>query len=54
MADIFVGGSEITTNALSTGIKILVEQPKIWEKLKSDHGKYLKVFVEEVLRLEFV
>ena len=52
MADTFVGGSETTTNALSAGIKLLVENPDIWKRLKSDPDKYLKVFVEEVLRLE--
>ena len=52
MADTFVGGSETTTNALSAGIKLLIENPKVWRKLKSDQDKYLKVFVEEVLRLE--
>jgi len=52
MADTFVGGSETTTNALSAGMKILIERNDIWEKLKSEQDKYLKVFVEEVLRLE--
>ena len=44
MADTFVGGSETTTNALSAGIKLLIEKPDIWIKLKSDPNKYLKVF----------
>jgi cytochrome P450 len=52
MADTFVGGSETTTNALSAGIRLLIENPDTWIKLKSDPDKYLKVFVEEVLRLE--
>lgn len=52
MADTFVGGSETTTNALSAGVKLLAEQPEIWEQLKSDPDKYLRTFIEEVLRLE--
>ncbi len=52
MADTFVGGSETTTNALSAGMKILIERKDIWNKLKEDPDKYLKTFVEEVLRLE--
>jgi cytochrome P450 len=52
MADTFVGGSETTTNALSGGIKLLIEHPAEWERLKSDPEKYLPVLVEEVLRLE--
>jgi cytochrome P450 len=52
MADTFVGGSETTTNALSGGIMLLCERPDVWEKLKSDQEKYLRPFIEEVLRLE--
>ena len=52
MADTFVGGSETTTNALSAGVKLLIEHPEIWEQLKSDPDKYLRTFIEEVLRLE--
>ena len=52
MADTFVGGSETTTNALSAGVKLLTEQPETWEQLKSDPDKYLRTFIEEVLRLE--
>lgn len=51
-ADMFVGGSETTTNALSEGVKMLIEQPEVWRKLKSDPEKYLRTFVEEVVRLE--
>jgi cytochrome P450 len=52
MADTFVGGSETTTNALSAGIKLLIEHPAEWAKLKADPEKYLPVLVEEALRLE--
>lgn len=52
MADTFVGGSETTTNALSAGVKLLIEQPQVWQQLKSDPDKYLRTFIEEVLRLE--
>ena len=52
MSDTFVGGSETSTNAIGEGVKILIEQPAIWEQLKSDPDKYLRTFVEEVLRLE--
>ena len=52
MADTFVGGSETTTNAISAGVKLLIEQPNIWDQLKSDPERYLKNFIEEVLRLE--
>jgi len=52
MADTFVGGSETTTNALSGGVRLLVEHPEQWEILKGDPETYLPILVEEVLRLE--
>lgn len=52
MADTFVGGSETTTNALSAGMKLLIENKDVWHQLKSDPDKYMKTFIEEVLRLE--
>ncbi|MEP1593228.1 MAG: cytochrome P450, partial [Halieaceae bacterium] len=52
MADTFVGGSETTTNAISAGVKLLIENKNIWDQLKSDSDAYLKNFIEEVLRLE--
>lgn len=52
MADTFVGGSETTTNALSAGIMLLIRSPETWEKLKDDQDKYLRPFIEEVVRLE--
>ena len=52
MADTFVGGSETTTNALSGGVRLLIEHPEQWHLLKSEPEKYLPVLVEEVLRLE--
>jgi len=52
MADTFVGGSETSTNAISAGIMLLGRDREAWETLKSDPDKYLRTFVEEVLRLE--
>ena len=52
MADTFVGGSETTTNALAAGMKLLIENKDVWHKLKADPDKYMRNFVEEVLRLE--
>lgn len=52
MADIFVGGSETTTNAISGGLRMLCEQPEKWEQLKADPEKYLPIFIEEAVRLE--
>ena len=52
MADTFVGGSETTTNALTAGVKLLIENKDVWHQLKSDPDRYMKTFVEEVVRLE--
>ena len=52
MADTFVGGAETTAHTLTSAFMLLDERPGMWEKLKSDPGKYLRVFFEEVLRLE--
>jgi len=52
MADTFVGGSETTTNALAAGMKLLIENKDVWAKLRSDPERYMKTFVEEVVRLE--
>jgi cytochrome P450 len=52
MGDTFVGGSETSTNAISAGVRLLIENPDQWDKLKSDPETYLPVLGEEVLRLE--
>lgn len=52
MADTFVGGSETTTNAIGYGMKLLIENPDVWAKLKAEPDRYLRTFIEEVLRLE--
>lgn len=52
MADTFVGGSETTTNAIAYGLKLLIENPDVWQRLKADPDQHLKTFCEEVVRLE--
>ena len=52
MADLFVGGSETTTNALAAGVILLIEHPEVWQQLTSDPQTYLPTFCEEVLRVE--
>ena len=52
MADTFVGGSETSTNALSAGVMLLIENPQVWRRLKDDPERHLPTFVEEVVRLE--
>ena len=52
MADTFVGGSETTTNVISAGVKLLIENPLVWKQLQSDPNRYLRIFIEEMRRLE--
>jgi cytochrome P450 len=52
MADTFVGGSETTTNALAEGVKLLIENPHVWEQVTGDPDRYIPLLAEEVLRLE--
>ena len=52
MADTFVGGSETSTNAISAGVMLLIQNPEIWRRLKADPEAHLRTFIEEVLRLE--
>jgi len=52
IVDLLVGGSETTTNALSSGVRLLIEQPDVWKQLKANPERYLDTFIEEVIRLE--
>jgi len=47
---ILVAGNETTTNALGNGLRMLIEQPAVFERLSADQGR-VKPFVEESLRL---
>lgn len=50
LGELFVGGAETTRNALSSGMEILITRPDVWSTLKSEPDRYMKPFVEEVLR----
>jgi cytochrome P450 len=52
MADTFVGGSETTTNALSAGVLLLIQNPEVWGQVKDDPDTYVPLLAEEVVRLE--
>ncbi len=46
-----VGGNETTTNAIASGMRLLLRNPEALRELRDDPG-LVRVFVEEVLRLE--
>lgn len=48
---LYIGGNETTTFALTWGLRWLLDQPHLWERLRSDRSK-VPNFVEEVLRLD--
>jgi cytochrome P450 len=49
---IFLAGTETTTSAITAGVVMLCEQPKLFARLKANPAEYVRVFVEEVLRLQ--
>lgn len=48
---LFQAGTETTTNAITSGVRMLCEQPSLFASLKENPAK-VRGFVEEVLRLE--
>jgi len=52
LADIFVGGSETSTNAMSEGILLLCRNASQYALLQGDLDRHLPGFVDEVLRLQ--
>jgi cytochrome P450 len=48
---LYIGGNETTTFALTSGMWLMLREPRVYEQLKAEPGK-LRTFVEEVLRLE--
>ncbi len=52
MADTFVGGSETTTSALASGLRMMLADPALHARLRADPDTHLRTFIEEVLRLE--
>ncbi len=52
LSDIFVGGSETSTNAMSEGILLLCQNPEQYALLMSDLDAHLPGFIEEALRLQ--
>lgn len=52
LSDIFVGGSETTTNAIAEGVLLLCRDRKTYQTLAGDPDRHLRGFIEETLRLE--
>ena len=49
---IFLAGTETTTNAITAGVRMLCEQPALFDTLRANPAEHMRTFVEEVLRLE--
>ena len=52
LSDIFVGGSETSTNAMSEGFLLLCQNPAQYARLEADLEGRLAEFIDEVLRLQ--
>lgn len=50
MHNLLVAGNETTTNAISSGVQLMIEHPEIAQDLRADSTK-MPAFVEETLRL---
>ena len=51
VSQLLVAGNETTTKSLTEGVRLLAENPAVWEKLRADPAGYAPTVVEEVLRL---
>lgn len=49
---VFVAGSETTTFAIASAVKILCDQQELFSRLKNGGDRDIRQFIEEVLRLE--
>lgn len=47
----YVAGAETTRNTLSEMMRILIERPDMWARLKAEGSNFIKPFIEEVLRI---
>jgi cytochrome P450 len=52
MLDLFMAGAETSAKALSSGVYYLCKQPDLQRRLQSNLDDNLRVFAEEILRLE--
>jgi cytochrome P450 len=52
LQQLLVAGNETTTSAIAAGMKILLDERDLRRRIAADPTNELKVFVEEVLRLE--
>jgi cytochrome P450 len=48
---LLVAGNETTTKSLTEGVRLLAENPDVWNKLRADPEGYASNVTEEVLRL---
>lgn len=51
ISSILIGGNESTTNALTSGVWLMLQAPQVYQDLRREPA-LLRPFVEEVLRLE--
>jgi cytochrome P450 len=50
--DLFMAGADTTNKAMTTGVAMMIQNPDVFARLQADPDKYLRTFIEEVLRLE--
>jgi cytochrome P450 len=50
--DMFMAGADTTNKAMTSGVAMMIQNPDVFAQLQADADKYLRTFIEEVLRLE--
>ena len=52
LVDMFTGGTQTTGHAITSAVKIWMDQPELWEQVRNDPDQYLENFIEEVVRTD--
>ncbi|HWF52874.1 MAG TPA: cytochrome P450 [Solirubrobacteraceae bacterium] len=52
LVDMFTGGTATSGHGITSAVKIWIDQPDVWEEVRSDPDKHLANFIEEVVRID--
>lgn len=52
LVDMFTGGTATSGHGITSAVKLWIEQPELWERVKSDPDRYLATYIEEVVRVD--
>lgn len=52
LVDMFTGGTATSGHGITSAVKMLIEQPELWDKVRREPDKYLATLIEEVVRVD--